>query len=575
MTGLSFGALGRPTRVDHLIGLVMTASYLAFLMSTSLDVGVPRDESFYFYAGDRAGDWWLGLLDPEVASFSKAEIDKGFEYNHEHPVLMKSLFGLSHRVLHDELGLIEHHMTAWRFPSMLMAALALWLAHLLGVMIRSRAAGICAALCLAFMPRVFFHGHLACFDAPVTFMTLLIAFCYFKAARSRRWAIAAGVALGLGLATKLNTFFVPFTLLGVAIVDGWTWKRRHGALRAPEGQRGPLTYYTWIAVSMVVLGAVVFFAHWPWLWYETVDRLNFYISFHARHVHYPVDYLGHLYFEPPFPVHFPFVFSALTIPVGILIAGLVGFAVAARSAVAQFEASPAAGDAQPDRRSAEVFLLFSVAVPFLVIAMPYTPIFGGTKHWMPAMPFFAVLGGIGIERVARGIWPAAQGAALHLRMGALAALMLAPAAWATVTYGHHGPAYYNALAGGPPGAAELGMPRNFWGYSTVTVVDDIDRLTEKRPLVFWHKATKWAIDAYKRDGLLRQDVRYTGDWTAAYSDWAVYHDQREKLPEELDVWRAYGTDWPVAGYFLDGVQIMSVYQRPEPPKAPPIPPGAR
>lgn len=567
--------LNRPGRVDHLIGLILTAAYLAFLVGTSLDVGVPRDESFYFFAADKAADWWLGLLDPEVESFSRAEIDRGFEYNHEHPVLMKSLFGLSHRILHDRLGLFEHHMTAWRFPTMLMAALALWLAHLLGVMIRSRAAGVGAALCLAFMPRVFFHGHLACFDAPVTFMTLLIAYCFFRGARSRRWAIASGIALGLGLATKLNTFFVPFTLLAVAIVDGWVWKRRHGALRAPEGQRGPLTYYGWIAGSMVVLGAVVFFAHWPWLWYDTVDRLGFYIRFHARHVHYPVDYLGFLYFKPPFPVHFPFVFSALTIPVGILIAGGIGVVVTARAAWRGWRDAPEDGAKAPDRRSAEVFLLFSLAVPFLVIALPNTPIFGGTKHWMTAMPFFAVLGGVGLERIARGIWPAFEGRALALRMGALSALMLLPAAWATVTYGAHGPAYYNALAGGPPGAAELGMPRNFWGYSTVTVVDDIDRLVEKRAMVFWHKATKWAIDAYKRDGLLRGDVRYTGDWTAPYSNWAVYHDQREKLPEELDVWRAYGTDWPVAGFFLDGVQLMSVYERPAPPETPPVPPGGR
>ncbi len=569
------GALRRPARLDHAIGLLLAASYFALLLGNSLDVGVPRDESFYFHAADRAGDWWLGLLDSEVASFSPEEIKKGFAYNHEHPVLMKSLFGLSHHILHDELGWVQHHITAYRIPTMLMAALALWLAHLLGVMIRGRAVGICAALCLAFMPRVFFHGHLACFDAPVTFMTLLIAWCYLKAARSRRWAIAAGLALGLGLATKLNTFFVPFTLLMVAIVDGWTWKRRHGALRAPEGQRGPLTYYGCIAVSMIVLGPLVFFAHWPWLWYETVDRLQFYVSFHARHVHYPVDYLGHLYFRPPFPVHFPFVFSALTIPVGILIAGCVGLAVTARSAWRQFKAAPEVGAAQVDRRSAEVFLLLCLAVPALVIALPYTPIFGGTKHWMPGMPFFAVLAGVGIERIVRGIWPAAEGRGLTLRIAALTGLVIAPAAWATLAYGDHGPAYYNALAGGPSGAAELGMPRNFWGFSSVEVLDELNEQAEEGALVWWHNATRGATDAYQRDGLLRKDIRYTGDWTAPYSNWGVYHDHREKLPEELDVWRAYGTDWPVIGFFLDGVQIIGVYRRPAPPAAPPIPPGGR
>ena len=70
------------------------------------------------------------------------------------------------------------------------------------------------------------------------------------------------------------------------------------------------------------------------------------------------------------------------------------------------------------------------------------------------------------------------------------------------------------------------------------------------------------LHAYKHDGFLRKSIRYTGDWTAAYSNWAVYHDQKEKEPEELDIWRSYGTDWPVAGKFIDGVQLMAVYQRP-------------
>ena len=109
------------------------------------------------------------------------------------------------------------------------------------------------------------------------------------------------------------------------------------------------------------------------------------------------------------------------------------------------------------------------------------------------------------------------------------------------------------------------MPRNFWGYSTRAALDAINEDAERRAYVFWHKATVGAIRAYKGEGSLRKDVRYTGDWTAPYSNWAVYHDQMEKLPEEVDVWRAYGTDWPVAGHFVDGVQIMSVYRRPSPP----------
>ena len=568
---MSLDALGTPRWSDHRIGLGLAAAYLVLLAVTCADVGVPRDESFYFYGGDRAAGWYVGLFDGDVESFSRREIDRGFKYNHEHPVFMKTLFGLSHRLFTDTLGVFDHTL-GYRLPTMVMASLALWLAFLLGVIAHGRMAGLFAALALAFMPRVFFHAHLACFDAPVTFMWLAIAYCYLRAVRSRRWAIAAGVALGLGFATKLNIFFLPFTLLGVAVVDAWQFKRRTGAWRAPAGARGPLTYHACIAASMLFLGAFVFWAHWPWLYHDLVPRVRQYVSFHARHVHYPVDYLGHLYFKPPFPVHFPFVFTALTVPVGILVLAVIGVAVTVRRAITDWRDT---GAEAPDRRVVEVFLLANLVVPFLVIALPSTPIFGGTKHWMPAMPFLAIMAGVGVVRLGQGLFAGTTGARLAWRTALFGGAMLAPAVWATLEYGAHGPAYYNGLAGGPPGAIEMGMPRNFWGYSTVAVLPAVNERVEARADVFWHKATQWAIDAYKRDGLLRRDVRYTGDWTAEFSDWAVYHDQREKLPEELDVWRAYGTDLPVDGVFIDGVQIMALYRRPGPPKAPMIPAAGR
>ena len=548
----------RPTtRIDHIIGLALCILWTGILMDNSGAVGVPRDESFYLYAADKTADWYETLADPKIASFSKSEIDKGFKYNHEHPVLMKTLFGLSHRFLHEKWGWIDSSLTGYRFPTMLMAGLSVYLTWLLGVLLAGRFVGLGAALALAFMPRVFFHSHMACFDAPVTFMWLAGVYCFIKASQSRAWALASGVVLGLGLATKLNIFFLPFTLLAVAMVDTYLFKRESGAYKAHGEARGPLTYYVWIAVSMVVLGLVVFFFHWPWLLYDTFDRLRFYVAFHARHVHYPVDYFGTLYYKPPFPVHFPFVMTLVTVPVGILAFGAVGVGrIATRLRVMTTLDRP--------ERVLLMCIAANLLVPMLVIALPHTPIFGGTKHWMPAMPFLAICTGVGLKTVCDRLVAHLGQRALHVAQTATLALALAPALWATHTYGDHGPAYFNALVGGPPGAASLGMPRNFWGYSTVAILPAINEQTPKRPYVFWHKATRGSVDTYKKAGQLRKDVRYTGDWTAAYSDWAVYHDQMEKLPEEIDIWRAYGSDWPIDGYFLDGLQLMSVYKRSAP-----------
>ena len=177
---MTLSTLRMPSWSDHGIGAAIALVWIAILISTSTSVGVPRDESFYFHAADRSADWFERLADPDVRSVSRSEIDRGFKYNREHPVLMKNLFGLSHRILNERLGWIEDHILAYRLPTMVMAGLALWLAWLLGVMLQGRAAGFVAVVALACMPRLYFHSHLACFDGPVNFMWLLIAYTFLR-----------------------------------------------------------------------------------------------------------------------------------------------------------------------------------------------------------------------------------------------------------------------------------------------------------------------------------------------------------------------------------------------------------
>ena len=90
---------------------------------------------------------------------------------------MKSLFGLSHRFLHQKWGWVSDPVVAYRLPTMVMAGLSLWLAWLLGIMWQNRIVGVIAAGSLALMPRVFFHSHLACFDAPVPSCGCLACMC--------------------------------------------------------------------------------------------------------------------------------------------------------------------------------------------------------------------------------------------------------------------------------------------------------------------------------------------------------------------------------------------------------------
>lgn len=540
------------------IAAMVAVLWVCVLAQSSDRIGVPRDESFYLVASDFAAAWYGDLLDPNVESFSRAQIERRdrFGWNWEHPVLMKSLFGLSKRFLHDEFGIINSPLLAYRLPAMCLAGLCLLLVFLMARQLGGVLAGFLAQAACMCLPRMFFHSHLACFDLPVTVLWLAITYSFFRARYAAAWILPAGVLLGLGFATKLNVFFLPFLLLLVAISDVAVTRFAGG-----EAVDKLVKRYALIGSSFVLVGGVVFFAHWPLLYHDAIGQLRRYIEFHARHVHYPVDYFGVLQYRPPFAVHFPFVMTLVSVPLVTLILSFIGLWTR-RAAIKRTLSEP---------WSAEVLLtwlvILNVIVPMLIIAVPNTPIFGGTKHWMPAMPFLAIFAGCG-------------GAGLLSNMPSLtdrpfmkvaaAALLLSSPIWATAKYGASGPAYYSEIIGGPPGAASLGLSRNFWGYSTRSVLSFIDKDVEKSGLVFWHKATRRSIDAYKDEAWLRRDVGYTGDWTAEYSDWAVYHNQREKLPEEVDIWRAYGDRWPVSGAYLDGLELMSVYRRgPRPRPRPP------
>ncbi|MGF2075737.1 hypothetical protein, partial [Enterococcus casseliflavus] len=56
------------------------------------------------------------------------------------------------------------------------------------------------------------------------------------------------------------------------------------------------------------------------------------------------------------------------------------------------------GDADEDARQPTVLLLGCLLAPLVIIALPWTPIFGGTKHWFTAYPFLALFAGAGVDR---------------------------------------------------------------------------------------------------------------------------------------------------------------------------------
>ena len=176
-------------RWDALIAAALGSTYLSLLLGSVRNLGYARDEGFYFHAA-RAFETWLDVFSQRGSeALERSVIDQYFAVNHEHPLLMKSLFALSHRFLHERLGLFTEAGTAYRFPGMLMAVLAVVVVYLWGRENPGASRGVVSALLFALMPRVFFHAHLACFDVPVAAMWLTTAYVYFRSlGRGPGWA---------------------------------------------------------------------------------------------------------------------------------------------------------------------------------------------------------------------------------------------------------------------------------------------------------------------------------------------------------------------------------------------------
>ncbi len=539
-------------RKDLLWALGLAALTFLVMLLTERAIGFTRDESFYFFAADQYAPWYLGVLDALLHGrlaehFSDATLQRAFWYNTEHPVLMKVLFGLSHRFFTGTLGLLRP-AAGYRAPAWAVSGLVSALLYLFGKEASGgrREVGVLAALLFWLSPHHLYHGHLACFDMPITGLWMLVVYAYWRGFESRRWAVFSGVAYGLALATKLNAFFYPAAILahwGYAIAPAAWRKGRFAAL----GRALPRQW-----AYMATLGPAVFFLHWPYLWPHPVERLGAYLGFHANHVNYPWAYLHQLLREPPFPLAYVLVVTAVTVPLPI-------FVLLATGSLRMLGRLFARGERRLD--SLHALLLFNGLMPLLLISWPTVPHFGGVKHWMPGMPYLCVFGAEALAGVAAWLALRWKRAELEPRLLAgLSALVLLPALVGCVHIDGYGESFYNELAGGEAGAAALGMQRQFWSNNVSSVLDWLDREAPQGAVVDFHEVTQGSYAAYRENGMLRPDIRFSLD--PRNSQLAAYQYMQEFRDQEFQIWNTFGTNEPVHAHYLDEAPDITVYRRP-------------
>lgn len=386
--------------------------------------GLTPDESFNILQGYYLAD---AFLEHGPLLWTPATADEVFgdpDYLPDHPPLGRWLLGFSHELTSGWFPGAQHmlaNVPAARLGSCFALGLTIFLVSEFCRRRFGSATALLAAGCLLLMPRVVGHARLATLET-ATSLAWLAAFLplwsWWTAQRppTLRQSFLSGLLFGLLLLTKVQGILVP------PLVVAWAlYQFRHRAV-----------------VPLLVWGltaGAVFFVGWPWLWLDPVGNTLAYLGRAADRQTLYVWYFGTRYEDKLVPWHYPFVMTAITVPVLVLLPVL--WKVTRR----------------PLSRP-ELLIAASVCWPLLVFAVPGTPVYDGTRLFLVVMPALAILAGRAVAEFAAGLQRFRAGvfsAAVLLMLPAMAQVA-SPFAISS----------YSLLVGQQAGAQAIGMESAYW-----------------------------------------------------------------------------------------------------------------
>jgi 4-amino-4-deoxy-L-arabinose transferase-like glycosyltransferase len=443
-------------------------AYLAVLLLVGLltigQVGITWDEPNYFTSSYRYLSWF-GHVAAEPSDWWDS-IDRYWEQSHEAPPFFKLWAGLFAGAAAlvfgtEDLGLLGD---AYRMGSYALFILSTYAAFRFVRSEFGTSAAWGAALSMPLIPVLFGFARLGQLDGAVASMYLLAAVALYRMLiLGGGWRTAgAGSLLGLAFATKLNVFpLVPAALL-------WAVIYRRGAFARLFASFG--------------VGAITFFAIWPWLWRDPVGRTWEFLTWTAglqneRFAYY----LGQWWAGAPF--HYPLVALVALVPLAVAVAAVIGVVRLFREAH-----NPAAG-----------WILLNLTLVVAVAGSGLVPIYGGPRQFLVAFPLWALCAGVGV-----GWMVSKLRLSPAILLTAYAALSLPGILWTGTANSLE---YYGEAVGLVPGARSLGFETTYLADTYKPAIEWVSEVAPRGATAYAQAGTHPVLESYRRIGELRKDLR--------------------------------------------------------------------
>lgn len=442
----------------------------AVLLITDKHISITWDEPAYMTAGESYAAWFGELVQNPDYALSEEGIETYWTANHEHPPLNKIWSGLVWGSVRSFLP----DLTAHRLGNIILNSLLFALLYLLIQDVYGWPVGILSSLFLLSMPRIFFHAHLSALDLAAASMIMAVVLLFWKTRHNHSWWVdfSLGILWGLAVATKVNAVFVYFVLLIWAL----TYQRQKLMVRR--------------FLVMGVLATLVFFFTWPWLYYQTIDRVVEYVLFiTVNHWEIGQWYFNQFYMPPPW--HFPFVITAVVTPLTLFILFFVGIG---RVLLRKSE------------RPFGLYLLLNGFVPMLAIAIGQSMVYDNDRLFITSMPFIAALSAIGFKTVVQRFSQKLAENRRQVVVVLLAVAVLLPQLWTTGALYPHLLSYYSELVGGVAGATNMGLEATYWSETYNESLDFLNENAEAGDTIY---VAPWSHDVmvyYQLQGQLRDDI---------------------------------------------------------------------